>query len=230
MMSNQEGNTMKSTFKAVLLAAGLAVLAPATAHAEATVAVNFGSGLSKFVSRIDRVESLREERFRKYYVDTRSERRSSRAALRTMVGNIDFGGEIAVPNVDDFNTRNLVQGLVEESLKRAGIDYDGTVTVEIEVLKVQNHPVAVVANGPNWIRGSITLSGDGRNETVSLDSHFVPAYTSNFSYDGPDFPFMPSDVDSRIGPSLAYFVHKGLSELFPDTEVPRAVIVQVQEF
>ena len=200
---------------------------PAIASADVEVDVEFSSHVAGLVGGIDRVELRREKYFRQSTVDQRTRIRARERLNNGMFSHTEWAGELLIPELENYSMENLIRALVIESLERAGIDFDGTIRIELDRIKVHNHSVRMIANGNNYAKGRITLIDESGREIRSseISANLVLDYSTQISYDGPDFAFYPSDPDNRIGPVLTYFVRKSLSAMFPGTEFPRAVIL-----
>ena len=198
------------------------------ASAEVEVEVEFSDRVANVLGRIDRIELRREGYFRQYSVDLRSRLRSTQRLNNSMFSNTEWAGELLIPELENYSLENLLRALVVESINRAGIEFDGTVQIELERIKVKNHSVSLIANGNTYAKGRFTaIDASGQVvRSAEISANLVLDYTTEISYDGPDFAFYTTDPENRIGPTLAFFVKKGLSALFPGNDFPRAVVIE----
>lgn len=199
------------------------------ARADADVEVTLSSRLEAMEARIDAIEQIREKRFRKYQHYDRNAARSPRRFANARYRDVAWANELLVPEVAAYGVRTLLSALVNESLNRAGADRSGmNIRVHLEKLHISDHPLARLHGSHSYASGSISLVDQASGQVVrSIEFTATPAvYPSiDLGYKGPDFAFEDTDPTRRIGPTLAYFVMKGLGELYEDVEFPRPIAV-----
>lgn len=197
------------------------------ARADADVEVTLSSGLQAMESRIDSLEQDLEERFRKNTHYDRNVTTSTRKFASSHFRDVAWANMLLVPDLSDYGVRNLVSALVSESLNRAGIDSSGMIVrVHLDRMRVSKHSLARINGATTYVKGSIALvdaaSGEiVRSARISANPIFYP--TAAPSYQGPDYAFEETDTSHRMGPALAFFVMKGLEELYEGTEFPRPI-------
>lgn len=210
---------------AVLVAFSLSL--PAAIRA-ADVEVVVSPALRANLARIDQVEQVAEQQFREHraYDDfSRSARAVTASAVLAKVG---WANERLVPSAGQYGVETLVRALVTDSLATAGVsDPDVKLRVTIDRIGVRNHAVAPLRGNNNYVNGTFEqLDASGTVlRSVDVVSNLVASPTSDRSYRGPDYAFDDTDPSRRVGPSLAYFVTKGLKRLYPDKTFPKVVTV-----
>lgn len=203
---------------------------PRGASADAQVEVALSPFLRDTLSRIDQVERRDEEEFRRHRTYDDSDRSSDRARFADSVLNrVEWANERLVPEAEQYGVENLVSALIHDGLGKAGLaGYDKRIRVTIERIGVRNHPVAPLRGASEFVTGRFEEIDPGSGEvarSVDVVSNLVVSPTADRSYHGPDLAFDDSDPTRRVGPSLAYFVSKGLEKLFPDHAFPKVVTV-----
>lgn len=210
-------------FGAVALAASLAT----TAHA-AQVEVVFSPGLRATIPRIDQVEQVAEQQFREHRAYDDFSRSSRSVTAGAVLANVGWANERLVPSAAGYGVESLVRALVADGLAKGGItDPAPKLRVTIDRIGVRNHAVAPLRGNNNYVNGTFEeLDAAGAVvRSVDVISNLVASPTSDRSYKGADYAFDDTDPSRRVGPSLAYFVTKGLKRLYPDKSFPKVVTV-----
>lgn len=214
-------------FKFMMITALAFVMTSVSARAETDVEVTLSSGLQAFEGRIDNVEQIREKRFRKNRHYDRNTVTSTRRFARSRYQDVAWANEILVPDVSAYGVRNLLAALVSESLKRAEIDGSGTIVrVHLDRLHVSGHPLARLSGSHTYAKGTISLVDATSGQilrSAEVVANLVIDPTVDVAYQGPDFAFEDTDARLRVGPALAYFVMKGLEELYEGNLFPHPV-------
>lgn len=200
----------------VMLAGLLAIGTPALA--EPVIEIEFSKKLDKRMDAIDRIERIREERFRKTLVDESSPFVTVQGPLNQEFRDVNWAGEMLVPALEDFSVRSLMTAMVRYNLARAVPDFEGAVSLKVKRLKVSDHSVAYLRSSSSYITGSIEVRDvDGKliaDEKLTANFVLDPSVDSN--YQGPKLAFAETDENDRVGPALAYFVEKALEDVWPE--------------
>ncbi|WP_281301446.1 MULTISPECIES: hypothetical protein [unclassified Iodidimonas] len=192
----------------------------------------FSKALSKRMESIDDLERRLEKRFRKTGTDDRSHLRSSIhrfAKSRTM--NTQWAGETLIPDAENYTMSNLITALAADNLNRAVPDFQGTLRLTVDRLKVSSHPIAFLNASSSYVLGKVEwLDSEGhlvKSQDVSANLVIDPSVDLN--YDGPKYAFIETDEADRVGPTLAYFVERALESLWPeqDDEINGPVIIRL---
>ena len=213
---------------AVALVIGIGGVA-STAFA-ADVEVDFSSYLDEKMGAINRVEQAREERFRRNLDDANiTSLKSPRRANVTRFGNVAWAGETLIPDLNNYTVENLTIAMVKETLNRAGMgDVVGTIRLNIDRLRVQNHPISVLTASDSYVIGTLEhVDANGSVLKSTKDSaNLVFNRTVDHNYQGPDYAFSSTDPVNRVGPALARFVQKGLENLFGDEDFVGPIVIE----
>lgn len=215
-------------FRRIMPRAAAAVLALWAGHAAIAqappappsrqVEIVFSKRLERALPAIDRIERVREERFRASRSDNSADRRSvfRHAAARTE--GVSWAGERLVPDLGDYSIATLLRALVEANLDHAAPDFEGTLRLEIERIKIAGHSLALLRGSNSYVVGSIALADpDGRPLFEDrVRASLVVRPTLDLDHDGPEFAFAETDESDRAGPTLSYFVEKALERAWPD--------------
>ncbi len=195
----------------------------------ADVEVVLSDHIQDMTASINRIEQKREKSFRKHRDDNRTFAvTDSRRMAKARWNNVDWASEQLIDDVSSYTLKNLTVALVNESLERAGVaDQVGRVRVQIDTLRVSNHSLARLSGINNHTEGKIELWDKSGRQIASVDvnSNMVPLFTSSRSYDGPNFAFADIHEKTRIGPTLSYFIYKGLDKAMAGKEFPRPITV-----
>ncbi len=214
----------------LLTIAALALVATAfPAHAEGDTEVTLSPRLQALEARIDNIEQKREKRFRKNRHYDRNVTMSNRRFASARYRDVAWANEALVPDLGAYGVKTLLSALVNESLKRAGVDQPGvTIRIHLDTLRVSNHALAMLSGSGSYVRGSISLVDAASGQVIrsaDVAANLVVDPTADLGYEGPDFMFEDTDPANRMGPALAYFVMEGLGKLYEGTRFPRPVIL-----
>lgn len=217
---------------AVITAASAQEIAPETKGY--SISVSYSDFLSRNLDRINRVEQIREERFREDRFDERSFREAGtqRFAESKTAGTV-WAGETLIPDLDNFTATNLLKAMTAVNVNRAAPDFSGEIRIYLESLKVDDHSVAVMQAASSWAMGTIALhhSGGEVDGPYDVTANLVVDPTVDRSYEGPKFAFAETDENTRVGPTLAYFVEQALEKAWPERSqgIHGPVIVRISE-
>lgn len=218
---------MKSLF--FLAAFCIAASLGASASAEIAVEVEYSTNLDNALARINAIERKRESNFRKYRDDIGIGRiRTEKRLAKSLVDGVNWANEFLVPDLNDFNVTNLLSAMVRKNLLDAGLgDLDGTIRIKIDRFKVANHSYSFLRGPHSYVTGSFThIDGAGAIiKSAPLSANLILNFTVNRSYQGPDFAYSDSDPDNRVGPTLTYFVKRGLDKLFPGNKFAKPIVI-----
>lgn len=216
---------LTSLFAAVM-AGFLLVAATGTAGA-VEVEVQFAKYLIKNMPAIDALEREREEQFRKFRQTERTNFNNSRRLAHTRWSNVNWANEVLVPDYDDFSVTELTRRMVAASLERAGVSNVAKVEIRIDRLFISNYSLTALAGPNSYASGTITAY-DASGKVIAsskLVANLVVDKTVAPNYNGSDFAFPDTSRNLRVGPTLSYFVFKGLGKLFPGREFARPVLI-----
>lgn len=207
--------------------AGFLFSAAAGSAGAVEVDIKFSEKLAKVMPMINGVERKREEQFRRYRQTKRTGFNNSRRLANARWPAVQWANEVLIPDFADFSVEALTRGFVTASLERASVNGVDRVVIEIEKLHVENHSVITVSGPSSYAIGSITAYDAAGNiiGTADVTANLVTDFLTAPRYDGSDFAFPDISGRLRVGPTLAYFVHKGLGMIFPDREFARTVLI-----
>ena len=207
--------------------AGFLFSAAAGSAGAVEVDINFSAKLAKVMPTINGVERKREEQFRRYRQTKRTSFNNSRRLAIARWPAVQWANEVLIPDFDDFSVEALTRGFVTASLERAGVNGVERVEIEVARLHVQNHSLTTIAGPSSYAIGSITAYDAAGNVigTADVTANLVTDFLTAPRYDGADFAFPDTSGRLRVGPTLAYFVYKGLGMIFPDREFARTVLI-----
>lgn len=195
----------------------------------ADVTVTFSERLQGLSDRINHIEQKREEAFRKYRDDRMAFRTSgSRRMARAIWDNVGWAGERLIDDVDQYTMTNLITSMVNYSLDKANMgDKVGRVDVYLDKLRVEDHSLGLLRGNSNYASGRMVAWDMNGNKIGEKDfsSTFTPLVTASRHYDGPDMAFADLHENTRIGPTLGYFIYKGLDKVLGDADFPRPITV-----
>lgn len=218
---------MNRNARALLSSAVLALTIPGAASA-LEVEVAFSPSLRANLARIDEVEQVAEQQFREHRAYDDFSRSSRAASASAVLAKVGWANERLVPDQAQYGVETLVRALVNDGLAKGGVaDAATRIRVTVDRIGVRNHPVAPLRGNNNYVNGTFELLDPTGAVVRSADvvSNLVASPTSDRSYQGADYAFDDTDPSRRVGPSLAYFVTKGLRRLFPDKAFPKVVTV-----
>lgn len=214
-----------SAFIAAMTIAGAWIGTASAAEVDVTLSPN----LQEVVDSVNSTEQNREELFRRNRDDQLNPLRTERRLARSRFVDTRWAGEELIDNVNDFTVQNLLKALVNSNLEFAGLgDTTDRFRVELDRLKIKNYSVARVKGVSDYAVGRISrIDGNTGNviESADITANLVIDFTSDYNYDGPDLAFADTDPDRRVGPTLAYFVKRGMEKLYPDTKFRGPVVV-----
>jgi hypothetical protein len=206
--------------------ASVALLAAGAARA-AQVEVVLSPALGDAVQRIDQVERRDEATFRAHRAYDEFGTSARSVSSDSVFSRVEWANEVLIPDLGQYGVENLVKALVNESLRRAGITgYDKTIRITLDELGVTNHAVARLRSGSNFASGKIEEVDPSTGAVLrssDVVANTVVSPTADRSYKGPNYAFDDTDPNRRVGPTIAYFVSKGLGRLFPDRDFPTVV-------
>ena len=221
-----------SLFAAVMLAAtpATAQIAPETKNY--SVEINFSDGIADILGRVDRVEQIMEERFRKYRHTQRSHREAGVFRFsKSLTEGTRWANETLIPEVENYTVTNLMTALTAANINRATPDFEGRIVYEIRRFKVENHDVAILNGTNSYMTGRVVaLGADGEViKAEKVTANLVVDPTVDREYTGPKYAFFQTDPANRVGPTLAYFVERALEKIWPDKkdEIHGPVIIRV---
>lgn len=208
------------------------------ARAEPAVAsrhieIIFSDRLTRSLPAIDRIERVREERFRASRTDNSADRRSVFRHVAARSPATLWAGERLIPDLADYSIESLLRALVAANLEHAMPDFEGTLTLEINRLKIAGHSLALLRGSNSYVIGKIALRGpDGEvlfEDRVSASLVVRPNLA--LDHQGPEFAFAETDESDRAGPTLSYFVEKALERAWPDrkAEIHGPVIIRLSD-
>ena len=206
--------------------AGFLFSAAAGSAGAVEVDIKFSQHLAKVMPRVNAIERQREEVFRRHRQTPRTSIVHDRRFATVRWPAVQWASEVLIPDFDDFSVEALTRGLVTASLERAGVSGVERVEIELRSLQVANYSLARIWGRSSYAVGSITAydAAGTMIGTADLTANLVTEFSTASRYDGPDFAFPDTAGRQRVGPTLAYFVYKGLGKIFPDREFARTVL------
>ncbi len=204
----------------------LALALPSAARG-VEVEVAFSPSLRANLARIDEVEQVAEQQFRAHRAYDDFSRSNRVVSASAVLANVGWANERLVQSAAGYGVESLVRALVIDGLAKAGVADVPRIRVTVDRIGVRNHPVAPLRGNNNYVNGTFELldASGAVLRSVDVVSNLVASPTSDRSYRGPDYAFDDMDPSRRVGPSLAYFVTKGLKRLYPDKTFPKVVTV-----
>jgi len=195
-----------------------AIIPPAVANVE----IVFSDYLQSKMIKISYHDKKREEAFREYRAEgNKSDARAGRFAYRNhrVPG---WANENLIPNIDNYDVPSLIQAMMERGLKEADPDFDGTITVNVERLKVVHFPFIKINSSKTQMAGNVQVKNAAGD--VVAEHHIVAYLSEHFSrsrfYDGPDYVYQIAAANTRIGPIATKFTEKVLEKIFPGYNAP----------
>ena len=182
------------------------------------IEVEFSKRLDRVMPAINRVERIREERFRMNRMDDALSSRGIQRFARTDTAGTRWAGETLIPDLSDYTVENLVRAFTIANLERAAPDFRGRIRYKIERIKIDDHSVAAIVGATTFIRGKIVVRDADGHKIAEHRIAINPAFreTVDRAYQGPKFAFAESDASDRVGPALAYFVERALEAAWPE--------------
>lgn len=207
--------------------AGLLLSAAAGSAGAVEVDIKFSQHLAKVMPKINVIERQREEYFRRHRQTPRTSINNARRFATSRWPAVQWANEVLIPDFDDFSIEALTRGFVTASLERAGVSIVERVELELRSLHVANYSLATISGRSSYAVGSITAYDAAGNVigTADFTANLVTDFLTASRYDGSDFAFPDTSKRQRVGPTLAYFVYKGLGKIFPDREFARTVLL-----
>lgn len=207
--------------------AGFLFSAAAGSAGAVDVDIKFSQNLAKVMPKVNSIERQREDQFRRYRQTKRTSFNNSRRLASAHWPAVQWANEVLVPDFDDFSVEALTRGFVSASLARAGVDGVERVVIELDRLHVKNYSITTLRGPSNYAIGSITAYDAAGNVigTADVTANLVVDFLTAPRYEGNDFAFPDTSQHLRVGPTLAYFVYKGLGRIFPDREFARTVMI-----
>jgi hypothetical protein len=201
-----------------LAALGLAVASAANAQ---SVSVTFGPNLQALQPRIDAAEQWQEAQFRRFGpLETGS--RLARAGS----AQVKWAAAAAAPDLANFGMASLAAGFATDGLRKARLT-QAQVRLRLDSLSVPSHPIARLNGNSARASGVVErLNPDGSvAASYPIFVNAVFGYSTGVADDRRGWQFNLTDESTRVGPTLAAFVHKALSRAYPDESFPKPVLV-----
>lgn len=206
----------------------LAMVSFGAVPAAADVVVKLSPLLEENYERMNKMESRREEFFRKNRKEGVGPQ-FVRTTNRARFAKAEFGNERLIPDVEDFSIKALIEAMVEHDLKHAANYQDGeTLLVEIEEFFASNYPVNNFRSFNNRMKGRISVV-DAEGNTLRSEAFtqvLVPEFSAHRGYDGPDYAYLRESVGVRMAPVLASFLKHGIEALYPGSNIPGPVLLR----
>ena len=113
-----------------------------TAHYE--LEITFSKKLRKRLATIDRVEQIREERFRRSLIDESNPYMTilNSSAAPSSNDTVDWAGAQLISDLQDYGVENLIRSLVSRTMSQVAPDFKGLIRLRLDRIKVDNHSVA----------------------------------------------------------------------------------------
>lgn len=221
-----------SLFVVALLAAMPAAAQIAPEMKTYSVEINFREGIADILGRVDHVERVMEERFRKYRHTQRSHREAGVFRFsKSLTEGTRWANETLIPEVENYTVTNLITALTADNINRAAPEFEGRIVYEIDRFKVENHDVAILNGTNSYMTGRVVaLGADGEvMKAEKVTANLVVDPTVDREYTGPKYAFFQTDPANRVGPTVAYFVERALEKIWPDKkdEIHGPVIIRV---
>lgn len=203
---------------------------PAEDSSQVQVDVEFSDFLNRYMASLDRIERIREERFRGSRTGGGVSRNARSIVSGRRLDGYDWAGESLIPELDNFSVEQLIRQMTLENLQLAVPDFDGTVHYRIDRIRVHGHSLAVLRGGGTYVSGLVTIrEKDGHillHKIMTANLVVNPTQSADEA-DGA-FAFIQTDESDRVGPALAYFVEQALEAAWPDKaeEIRGPIIVQ----
>ncbi|MFQ5347285.1 MAG: hypothetical protein ACE5ED_05510 [Rhodothalassiaceae bacterium] len=186
--------------------------------ATVVIEVAFSKRLNRVMPAINRVERIREERFRMNRMDDALSSRSIQRFARAETAGARWAGETLIPDLADYSVANLVRAFTRANLARALPEFRGHIRYRIERLKIDDHSVAAISGANSFVRGKIIVH-DANGKKIGekrIRSNLVIRETVQRNYTGAKFAFAETDARDRVGPALAFFVERAMEAVWPE--------------
>ena len=212
---------------AVLIAVvGFVVSPVAASAAQIDVSVSFDEKLQRHIDRLNVLEKRREVYFRKH----RGERRHGPPPrlARSRYGNIEYGVERLIPDVNDFSIENVIRRAVQRNLGLMELKNTPVrVTVHIEDVTIQNSPLARLSSFNTYMKGKMELfdSKGMSMGAVDITRNLFHNRSVDRYYDGPEYAFLAESAIVRIAPIALEFVERALERLYKNEDVPGVIFI-----
>ncbi|WP_262690738.1 hypothetical protein [Kordiimonas aestuarii] len=223
----QSKQSYKHRVRSLLAASGLTVAAFA-APAYAGVDIQFEGYVADKMDRITSIERNREGVFRDYRTEGTRTQVKPRDKLRvSYFAGTEWGNERIFPSYDDYNVPDLIKEMMERGIKEADPDFNGTVQVTIDKLRIKDFSLAVISSHTTQMSGTVKVLDAAGNVTAEHDiwAGIVPEYSASNNYKGRNYAYVGGAVATRVGPIAAEFTEKALETLYPDYDAPGLVIL-----
>ncbi|WP_281301447.1 MULTISPECIES: hypothetical protein [unclassified Iodidimonas] len=215
----------------LVLAFGL-VLPPATAlaenkammaDAETSVAlhpyeltIEFSGKLKRHMRAINRIERIQEERFRRS-LSSRDESADVQGSEKPTAPRLPWAGAALIPDLHAFSVENLLIAMVEHNIARAQPDFDGSIRLKIDRIKLDDHSEPYLRASSSFVVGKIEMRTRA-GEKIIEDKMTVTLEADQLMRTGPaqqGFIFSRYEADYRLAPVLALFVEQALEKAWP---------------
>lgn len=214
----------------VLLLAICGCITPSFAENTSAVKVTFSDFLNKQLPRINAIEQERERIFREFRMEgTRTAIPSNASNNRSRFGATEWGNERLVPELSEYSVENLFHALFEKGLQRVAPEFDGFLEVKITKLRVEDFSLASISQPNTQIKGEVIMrNADGQLiAEKTIWTTLLTGFSAARVYTGPDYAYREGALNTRIAPIAVEFSEKVLESLFPDSDAPGVVIVEL---
>jgi hypothetical protein len=223
--------TLTKTIQPALLTFLLSFGASFLTHAATdNVEVKFSKFLDKRMDRISAIDKNREEVFRQYRIDNATSIQRPRGVLnKGRFFQTEWANERLIPDIEQYSVPALITEMMKRGIEGANPDgFDGRIVLEVDKLSVGNFPLATISNFNTRMKGKVKLF-DSAGELVTehkIWTALVPKLTAERNYQGPDYAYIASAGETRIGPIAAEFSAKALEKVFPGYDAPDPIFLQ----
>ena len=182
------------------------------------VIVIFRRDLAERLDAIDRAERKMERRLRSWgsYAGLASIQNRGRVGGAHRL--IHWAGKRLIPDVDRYSLTNMIAAITRYEIARAFPRFRGYVRFVIEEMKIARHPVAYLRGTASYIRGSVEVvdyGGHTLGRFSGITARSGLSYTVDPTYDGPGLLFPEEDLAIRVGPTVALFVTRMMTRIWP---------------
>lgn len=196
----------------------------------ANVNITFNDFLTRQLPAINEIEQEREQIFREFRMEgTRTAIPPNASTNRGRFGKTVWANERLVPEISQYTVERLFHALFVSGLKQVAPAFAGTLHVEITKLRVEDFSIASISQPNTQIKGKIRVQ-DELGNTIFEDSvwtSLVVGFSAAREYTGDDYAYREGALNTRIGPIAAEFSEKVLETVFPGTDAPGVVIVEL---
>ncbi len=221
-------NTLSQITSRTLAVAGCFLTLGFALPAHADVDVQFEGYVADKMNRITAIDRNREDVFRNYRTEGSRGQVDPRDKLNvSYFAGTEWGNERVFPSYDDYNVPDLIKEMMVRGIKEADPDFNGTVQVTIDKLRIKDFSLAVISSSTTQMSGTVKVLDAAGNVTSEHDiwSGIVPEYSASNRYKGRNYAYVGSAVATRVGPIAAEFTEKALETLYPEYDAPGLVIV-----